>query len=49
MGNAWRWGALPGEEREGGALYRIFVEARDAARLFPGVGGVGGNRVIPSC
>ena len=37
MGNAWRWGALPGEEREGGALYRIFVEARDAARLFPGV------------
>ena len=19
MGNAWRWGALPGEEREGGA------------------------------
>lgn len=36
MGNPWRWGALPGEKRDGGALCRLLADAVSDAKLCPG-------------
>lgn len=36
MGHPWRWGALPGEKRDGGALCRLLADAVSDAKLCPG-------------